>query len=68
MRPETFKVQVLGFNSHREAEEFSEWYSGQGEQDFAGWLEESEIDLDTADTKQIESKDYGIRIPVIPTY
>jgi hypothetical protein len=64
-----FKVEVVGFNSREEAEEFSEWYSGQGEQDFSFWLENAEIDLEGANTKSIEPKDlYTINITVNPNY
>ena len=36
---EEYKVVIKGFSSLAEAEEFVQWYSGQGEQDSAIWFE-----------------------------
>ncbi|MDB4311958.1 hypothetical protein N9937_00870 [bacterium] len=33
------KVEITGFNTIAEAEEFCSWYSGQGEQDASMWFE-----------------------------
>jgi len=34
-----FTVHIHGFKSLEEAEEFCQWYSGQGEQDASIWFE-----------------------------
>lgn len=36
---EEFKVVITGFSSLKEAEEFVNWYAGQGEQDSSVWFE-----------------------------
>ena len=35
----SFSVKLEGFNTKEEADEFLNWYSGQGEQDAAYWFE-----------------------------
>lgn len=39
MSAKTFKVVIDGFKSLKAAEEFYQWYSGQGEQDIDIWWE-----------------------------
>lgn len=46
-----FKVLIEGFNTKAEAEEFINWYSGQGEQDADIWFEcrksDGDIEVDS---------------------
>lgn len=39
-----FKVEIRGFKSQEEADEFIEWFSDQGEQDLSCWFEEASRD------------------------
>lgn len=34
----SYEVVIRGFNTQAEAEAFSSWYEGQGEQDISMWL------------------------------
>lgn len=49
--PEQITLEISGFNTKAEAEEFISWYSGQGEQDASIWFEcrkqEGKINVDT---------------------
>lgn len=46
----TYQVNVTGFKTKQQAEQFVEWYEGQGEQDAAIWFEcrkdEGTLDVD----------------------
>lgn len=34
-----FSLEIIGFRSQAEVEEFIQWYEGQGEQDACTWFE-----------------------------
>ncbi len=46
----TYAVQITGFKTQAQAEEFIKWYEGQGEQDSAVWFDvaysRNKIDVD----------------------
>lgn len=45
----TYKVEISGFETEEQAEEFYHWYSGQGEQDLAIWFEcQDELEVNCA--------------------
>lgn len=65
------KVVVDGFKTIEEANEFCEWYSGQGEQDAAIWFDcrksEGIIACDTMDCSDIQKvSDQQINMTVKP--
>ena len=45
-----YEVKIMGFKTPEQAEEFINWYSGQGEQDAGIWFEchkqDGDIDVD----------------------
>lgn len=58
---ESITVTVKGFNKIEEAQEFCEWYSGQGEQDASIWFDcrksEGVIDVSTMNADIIHKTD-----------
>lgn len=54
-----YKINVTGFKTKAQAEEFISWYEGQGEQDAAIWFEcrkdEGVLDVDFMPVESITS-------------
>lgn len=51
-----YKIAITGFKTKAQAEEFINWYEGQGEQDASYWFEcrkaEGTLDVDTMYTNR----------------
>lgn len=50
-----YELKITGFKTKKQAEQFRDWYSGQGEQDAAIWFEcrksEGNLDVEYMHTK-----------------
>lgn len=71
----TFKIEISGFTSQAQAEQFAQWYNHQGEQYICDWLEcrhqEGKVDctslnVDLLKTLPLKWADNTLKIKVSP--
>ena len=70
-----YKVEIEGFNTKEEAEEFINWYSGQGEQDADIWfdcrkeegtIDASSMNVDCGKTFPLSWTDKTVKMAIKP--